>query len=103
MSSQSSCVSHDHVIAHHAVVSDMSEGHQQAVATDHGLTTGGSTFVDGSRLADGSTVANIAIGGLTLVFQILRNSRTLIICVIVLILPSFLVSHIHPAQSMHYE
>lgn len=34
---------------------------------------------------------------------ILLNVATLIICVIVLILPSFLVSHIHPAQSMHYE
>ena len=34
---------------------------------------------------------------------ILLNIATLIICVLVLVVPSFLVSHIHPAQSMRYE
>lgn len=34
---------------------------------------------------------------------ILLNVATLIISVFVLIAPSFLVSHIHPARSMHYE
>lgn len=36
-------------------------------------------------------------------FIILINAATLIISVLVLIVPSFLVSHIHPAKSMHYE
>lgn len=31
------------------------------------------------------------------------NIATLLICILVLILPSFLISHIHPAKSMHYE
>lgn len=31
------------------------------------------------------------------------NVATLLICVLVLIAPSYLVSHIHPAKSMHYE
>lgn len=31
------------------------------------------------------------------------NALTLIICVIVLIAPSYLISHIHPAKSMRYE
>lgn len=31
------------------------------------------------------------------------NLATLIICVFVLIAPSYLISHIHPAKSMHYE
>lgn len=31
------------------------------------------------------------------------NAVTLVACVLVLIIPSFLVSHIHPAKSMHYE
>lgn len=31
------------------------------------------------------------------------NIATLLICVFVLIAPSFLISHIHPAKSMHYE
>ena len=34
---------------------------------------------------------------------ILLNIATLIICVFVLIAPSFLISHIHPAKSMRYE
>jgi lipoprotein-releasing system permease protein len=34
---------------------------------------------------------------------LLLNIVTLSISVLVLILPSFLVSHIHPARSMHYE
>lgn len=34
---------------------------------------------------------------------ILLNIATLIISVLVLVVPSFLVSHIHPAQSMRYE
>lgn len=34
---------------------------------------------------------------------ILLNVITLIICVIVLIAPSYLISHIHPARSMRYE
>ena len=33
----------------------------------------------------------------------LLNVATLLICVIVLIAPSFLISHIHPARSMRYE
>ena len=31
------------------------------------------------------------------------NAATLSVCVLALIVPSFLVSHIHPAKSMHYE
>lgn len=31
------------------------------------------------------------------------NVATLVICVFVLIAPSYLISHIHPAKSMHYE
>ncbi len=31
------------------------------------------------------------------------NLATLFICVFVLIAPSFLISHIHPAKTMHYE
>ncbi len=31
------------------------------------------------------------------------NLATLLICVFVLIAPSYLISHIHPAKSMHYE
>lgn len=31
------------------------------------------------------------------------NVATLLICVFVLIAPSYLISHIHPAKSMHYE
>ena len=31
------------------------------------------------------------------------NLGTLLICVAVLVIPSYLVSHIHPAKSMHYE
>lgn len=31
------------------------------------------------------------------------NAATLAICVLVLVVPSYLVSHIHPAKSMHYE
>ena len=31
------------------------------------------------------------------------NVATLIICVSVLIAPSYLISHIHPAKSMKYE
>lgn len=31
------------------------------------------------------------------------NVATLLICVFVLVAPSYLVSHIHPAKSMHYE
>ena len=34
---------------------------------------------------------------------LLLNIATLIICVFVLIAPSFLISHIHPAKSMRYE
>ena len=31
------------------------------------------------------------------------NLATLFICVFILIAPSYLISHIHPAKSMHYE
>lgn len=34
---------------------------------------------------------------------ILLNLATLLICVSVLVLPSFIISRIHPAKSMHYE
>lgn len=34
---------------------------------------------------------------------LLLNIATLLISVFVLIAPSFLISHIHPAKSMHYE
>ena len=34
---------------------------------------------------------------------IVLNLATLLICIIVLIAPSYLISHIHPAKSMHYE
>lgn len=36
-------------------------------------------------------------------FILMLNAATLVICVIVLIAPSYLVSHIHPAKSMKYE
>ena len=35
--------------------------------------------------------------------NILHNIATLIVCVFVLVAPSYLVSHIHPAKSMRYE
>ncbi len=34
---------------------------------------------------------------------VLLNTATLVICVFVLIAPSYLISHIHPAKSMRYE
>jgi lipoprotein-releasing system permease protein len=34
---------------------------------------------------------------------LLLNVATLVICLFVLIAPSFLISHIHPARSMRYE
>ena len=34
---------------------------------------------------------------------LILNIATLLICVFVLIAPSYLISHIHPAKSMHYE
>ena len=34
---------------------------------------------------------------------IILNLSTLFICIFVLIAPSYLISHIHPAKSMHYE
>jgi lipoprotein-releasing system permease protein len=34
---------------------------------------------------------------------VMINLATLLICVFVLIAPSFLISHIHPAKSMRYE
>ena len=40
---------------------------------------------------------------LNLLFILLLNAATLLISVFVLIAPSYLVSHIHPARSMHYE
>lgn len=36
-------------------------------------------------------------------FFILLNVATLLICIFVLIAPSYLISHIHPAKSMRYE
>lgn len=40
---------------------------------------------------------------LNLPLVILLNVATLFICMFVLVAPSFLISHIHPAKSMHYE
>ena len=40
---------------------------------------------------------------LHLPFILLLNVATLLVCVFVLIAPSYLVSHIHPAKSMRYE
>lgn len=40
---------------------------------------------------------------LNISYLLLLNVATLLICIVVLIAPSFLVSHIHPAKSMHYE
>ena len=40
---------------------------------------------------------------LNLLLVALLNVATLAVCVLALIAPSFLVSHIHPAKSMHYE
>ena len=40
---------------------------------------------------------------LNLPLIVLLNIATLIVCVFVLIAPSYLVSHIHPAKSMRYE
>ena len=40
---------------------------------------------------------------LNLPLVVLINIATLLICVFVLIAPSFLISHIHPAKSMRYE
>jgi len=36
-------------------------------------------------------------------YILLINAATLAICVLVLVVPSLLVSHIHPAKSMHFE
>ena len=40
---------------------------------------------------------------LNLPLILLLDIVTLLICVLVLIAPSFLISHIHPAKSMRYE
>lgn len=40
---------------------------------------------------------------LNIPFVIALNLATLLICIFVLIAPSYLISHIHPAKSMHYE
>jgi len=40
---------------------------------------------------------------LNLAFFVLLNVATMLICVFVLIAPSYLISHIHPAKSMRYE
>ena len=40
---------------------------------------------------------------LSIPLVILLNLATLLVCVFVLIAPSFLISHIHPARSMRYE
>jgi lipoprotein-releasing system permease protein len=40
---------------------------------------------------------------LNLLFVLLLNITTLIVCVFILIAPSYLVSRIHPARSMRYE
>ena len=40
---------------------------------------------------------------LNLPLVVLLNVATLLVCVFVLIAPSFLISHIHPARSMRYE
>ena len=40
---------------------------------------------------------------LNMLFVVLLNLATLIICVLVLVGPSYLVSRIHPARSMRYE
>ena len=40
---------------------------------------------------------------LNIPLTLLINAATLLICVIVLIAPSYLISHIHPAKSMRYE
>ena len=34
---------------------------------------------------------------------LLLNAATLLLCMAVLVGPSYLISHIHPARSMHYE
>ena len=34
---------------------------------------------------------------------LLLNLGTLIVCIFILIAPSYLISHIHPAKSMRYE
>ena len=34
---------------------------------------------------------------------VLLNAMTMLICIFVLIAPSYLISHIHPAKSMRYE
>ena len=36
-------------------------------------------------------------------FILLLNAMTMLICIFVLIAPSYLISHIHPAKSMRYE
>jgi lipoprotein-releasing system permease protein len=38
-----------------------------------------------------------------LFFVLLLNIATLLVSVLVLIAPSYLISHIHPAKSMRYE
>jgi lipoprotein-releasing system permease protein len=40
---------------------------------------------------------------LNLFFVLLLNIATLLVSVLVLIAPSYLISHIHPAKSMRYE
>ena len=75
MTRQSGRIGHDDMVAEITVMRHMGEGHQQAVLADHRLTRGRSAFVDRRRLAHCGAVADIAVGGLTFVFQVLWNGR----------------------------
>jgi lipoprotein-releasing system permease protein len=55
------------------------------------------------RLDPASYYVDTAPVELNLPLIALLNVATLLVCLFVLIAPSFLISHIHPARSMRYE
>jgi len=52
--------------------------------------------------ADSYYVSYVPID-INIVHILLLNAATLLICMFILIAPSYLVAHIHPAKSMRYE
>lgn len=55
------------------------------------------------KLDPSTYYVNMAPMEINIPLIIIINAATLLICVFVLIAPSYLISHIHPARSMKYE
>ena len=66
----------DAMVADCTVMGDMDIRHYESIVTDlgHAFAAGLGTTVDGSALTDSDTVTDFDIGGLTVEFQVLRNS-----------------------------